>query len=548
MRIDPLFALLSSSIAIVVVIGMRLLLRKYVSAKWLSLLWLPVAWMLLFPVRLQSPLSIYQPVQHIIYRTQSERLEVPLIQEQSDLFTEEEIVHPVFDLQQVGYLIWVTGSFIMLLYYASMEYRLAQKIGKNHIVDSELEKRVRIITKGELPVLISDAVSNCMLFQNRIFLNSKLTMLEDEDLHMVLCHEMAHYHRYHHWVLQIMKFIAGLYFFHPLIYLMKHLVDLDLDEIADHDVGLQYNRVQYCELLLKLGTEVSSAGVPAIKKQIGVKAMKQRFLAILNEKRMKLWMKLGMGLCIVFLVALFVQPQQAISKVTYLVPVETKSTRNVSFSSSSEAVQIVVSGNKEDIAAIVEQELVAMVDLDRLELMMDSQMTDADVQYGSDHLDRSVLERVSIEADPIEITQLSEYEEEEPLIVDLSAVKPIKYIYPIDNPEITCRYECYAGHKAVDIRNKEKDYAPVYAIADGVVIANLYNSVNGYHIRIEHDQSTVSGYNHFKEASPLAVGAAVKQGDIIGISGQSGVATGPHVHLVLEKDGKRVNPLAYLGK
>jgi len=93
------------------------------------------------------------------------------------------------------------------------------------------------------------------------------------------------------------------------------------------------------------------------------------------------------------------------------------------------------------------------------------------------------------------------------------------------------------------------DYAapvgtPVVAAGDGVVAEARYNRNNGRYVKIKHNnQSYETYYLHFSRyAKGIKKGVKVKQGQVIGYVGASGVATGPHLDYRVKKDGKWVNP------
>ena len=72
---------------------------------------------------------------------------------------------------------------------------------------------------------------------------------------------------------------------------------------------------------------------------------------------------------------------------------------------------------------------------------------------------------------------------------------------------------------------------PIYAIADGVVKATN-NEVKGYglYIVIEHTQLKKSSLSAHLSKFNVKVGQLVKQGQIIGYSGNTGLSSGPHLH------------------
>jgi murein DD-endopeptidase MepM/ murein hydrolase activator NlpD len=92
------------------------------------------------------------------------------------------------------------------------------------------------------------------------------------------------------------------------------------------------------------------------------------------------------------------------------------------------------------------------------------------------------------------------------------------------------------------------DYAaptgtPIWAIADGTVIHRGRAGGFGNLVKIQHRNGYVSLYAHMSRfAKDLRVGQSVRQKQVIGYVGQTGLATGPHVCFRLSKDDRYVNP------
>lgn len=77
------------------------------------------------------------------------------------------------------------------------------------------------------------------------------------------------------------------------------------------------------------------------------------------------------------------------------------------------------------------------------------------------------------------------------------------------------------------------DYAaptgtPIRSTADGVIIESSYTSGNGNYVKVRHNNTYTTQYLHMSKRKAV-VGQRVKQGEIIGFVGQTGLATGPHV-------------------
>lgn len=94
-------------------------------------------------------------------------------------------------------------------------------------------------------------------------------------------------------------------------------------------------------------------------------------------------------------------------------------------------------------------------------------------------------------------------------------------------------------HDGVDIANQEG--TEVSASAGGKIIRAEYDSAHGFIVVIEHNDSWQTEYRHFKELS-VDQGEMVDAGDRIGLMGQTGEATGPHLHFSIKKDGRYVDP------
>ena len=92
------------------------------------------------------------------------------------------------------------------------------------------------------------------------------------------------------------------------------------------------------------------------------------------------------------------------------------------------------------------------------------------------------------------------------------------------------------------------DYAaptgtPIMTTADGVVIAAKYTSANGNYVKVRHNGTYTTQYLHMsKIGSGVKNGVRVKQGDVIGYVGSTGLATGPHVCYRFWVNGKQVDP------
>lgn len=119
---------------------------------------------------------------------------------------------------------------------------------------------------------------------------------------------------------------------------------------------------------------------------------------------------------------------------------------------------------------------------------------------------------------------------------------------PVKFSRISSRYTMKRYHP-VQKRWKSHlgtDYAaprgtPIVATADGEVIASAYGKYNGNYVKIRHNSTYTTQYLHMSKRA-VKNGAYVRQGDLIGYVGSTGLATGPHVCYRFWVNGKQVDP------
>ena len=123
-------------------------------------------------------------------------------------------------------------------------------------------------------------------------------------------------------------------------------------------------------------------------------------------------------------------------------------------------------------------------------------------------------------------------------------------VAPLKFSRISSHYSAARNHPILNVVRPHHgiDYAarigtPLWSVADGTVIFLGVNGGFGNLVKIRHAGGYVSFYAHLSSFSPqLADGQKVKQKQVIGFVGQSGLATGPHVCFRVTKYGKYVNP------
>ena len=94
-------------------------------------------------------------------------------------------------------------------------------------------------------------------------------------------------------------------------------------------------------------------------------------------------------------------------------------------------------------------------------------------------------------------------------------------------------------HSGKDIAAPEG--TPVYAAMDGHVSAVGRGEMSGNYVKLRHENGVETLYCHLQSAN-VAEGVAVRRGDVIGFVGQTGLATGPHLHFEVHIDGVKRDP------
>lgn len=133
-------------------------------------------------------------------------------------------------------------------------------------------------------------------------------------------------------------------------------------------------------------------------------------------------------------------------------------------------------------------------------------------------------------------------------------IKHLPTIRPVRIGRITAPYgyridpftEKRAQHLGIDIG--APNGTPIYAAADGMVtrIIKNYtpNKSYGKLVVIDHGNGHQTKYGHLSSIK-VRLGQKVKRWDVIGNVGETGRATGPHLHYEVVAHGKKVNPIKY---
>ena len=126
------------------------------------------------------------------------------------------------------------------------------------------------------------------------------------------------------------------------------------------------------------------------------------------------------------------------------------------------------------------------------------------------------------------------------------------YIWPVSSRKINSPFGqrdtgiagASTNHKGVDIGGVYYN-TEVHAAKAGTVIISQRSSSYGEYVVISHGSGNTTLYAHMSSRS-VSKGDVVEQGDVIGITGSTGISSGPHLHFEITENGVRVDPLQYL--
>ncbi len=95
-------------------------------------------------------------------------------------------------------------------------------------------------------------------------------------------------------------------------------------------------------------------------------------------------------------------------------------------------------------------------------------------------------------------------------------------------------------HRGTDFAAPEG--TPIMASGDGIILKAGWCGGGGNCVKIKHNKTYQTIYAHMKNFSKIAIpGKRVKQGQIIGYVGSTGLSTGPHLHYEVIENGKKIN-------
>ncbi|MFQ5932433.1 MAG: M23 family metallopeptidase [Nitrospiraceae bacterium] len=126
----------------------------------------------------------------------------------------------------------------------------------------------------------------------------------------------------------------------------------------------------------------------------------------------------------------------------------------------------------------------------------------------------------------------------------LPSIWPVKgWITSRFGPRLSPFTDQRAFHNGLDIGARPN--TPIKAAAAGRVRATGFDSMMGNLVLLDHGYGKQTEYAHLSKIL-VKRGQKVKRGDAIGLLGNTGHSTGPHLHYMVKVNGRAVNPLTYI--
>ena len=490
-------AIYGGSAMVLLVLVLRLLLKKYLPRGIFPTLWCAAAVRLLLPITVPTHLSVWNLL-HTPAAAQANGVISDVLTPFPSLAA-SSTAKPAADIAGISpmLLVWLVCAILLAAYfvigYTCMVRRFrGTRLAPQPSIDALLDRfrfsrdpRICVSNSRRAPLTFG-------VFRPTVLLPEDLP-IGDAQFQLVLAHELAHIRRKDCLRKLLLTVCLCLYWWNPLVWMMVWLANRDMELACDEAVlralGPDCKKAYALTLLDMAQRNPKSA---PLCSGFAKSSAEERIRAILCFKRIPAWVG-------IFVSVLFVLTASAFT---------------------TQAVNPSV--------------------LPEMEPAVQEKIPEENV---------AVSVPVS---EPIPTTPPIMPEQETESETQPQPEVPA-YIFPLEdaNAEVTNPYGWQAHpvtkqkslHSGVDLA---ADYGTnVLAVADGTVLDCSYDAAYGYILTLEHENGVQTQYAHLSEFLVNA-GAEVRQGQIIAKTGDSGWATGPHLHLGVLIDGEAVDPLEAL--
>ena len=555
------------------------LIQKRYTAKTGYVLWLALAVWLLLPVDWSLPehaVTITVPETSQVWAAPAE----PAITTAETGMAKPPARQTVLTPVQVLAGTWLAGALGLLLWHGTGYLLASRRLRAGSWEEPGDQALMAALWAGEhgqpevLRTADPAAPLSLGLVQPLVFLP---TGLGEEETDLVLSHEFAHVRRRDLWYKFLLLLVNAAHWFNPLVWWMCRQAGQNLEYCCDDAVVDGRDaafRHAYGQLLLRYAAH--GAGVPlyATRLSSGGRQMKGRLMNLFLKKKtgvllvaVALCAAVAVGSLVTFQPARAETPMTAQEALDTLAESVTITDKELSFTipaayEKADDWRIQVSGRYQ----MGEGEATSIhlisndgtagrwkggegaysvpltdYDLDQFEdLTLWAFLTDEDGKELEREVDLLALRRGVLTDGADAIIKW----------VDADAVEPV-WVWPVpEYQEVTetfgTRVHPITGettsHDGVDLAAPEG--AAVLAVRSGTVAETGWDDTDGNYALLDHGEGLTTRYGCLSAVS-VQTGDAVAQGDVLGTVGQTGAATGPHLHLEAAQDGALYDPLSW---
>ena len=570
-------SLTASAVLLPLLLLGTLIQRRY-TAKTCYVLWLALAVWLLLPVDWSLPepaVTITVPEVPQVWTAPAEPVTLP-----AGTGTPETVPEPARRTlptpAQVLAGTWLAGAVGLLLWHGAGYLLIRRRLRAGSWEEPEDQVLMASLWKGEygapevLRTADTAAPLSLGLFRPLVFLPAGLG---EEETAMVLSHELAHVRRRDLWYKFLLLLVNAAHWFNPLVWWMCRQAGRNLEYccddavVAGRDAAFRYD---YGQILLRYAAHGAGLPLYATRLSSGGRQMKGRLMNLFLKKKTGV-MLVAAVLCAAVAVGALVtvQSAQAETPMTAREALDTLA-RSVTINDKELTFTIPAAYEKADDWRIQVSGRYQMGE----EGVMSVHLIDNDgaagrwkggegaysvplTDYDLDQFESLTLWAFLTDEDGKEL------EREVDLLsargtnghdvivaVDLSAAEPT-WVWPVpgyeevSNPFGT-RVHPITGkessHDGVDLSAPEG--VAVLAVRSGTVAETGWDDTDGNYVLLDHGDGLTTLYGCLSTVS-VQTGQTVAQGDVLGAVGQTGAATGPHLHLEAAQDGIPYDPLTW---
>lgn len=484
----------SASVLICFVVLLRALCRRRLPAGFYRILWITAAARLLIFAKISSPVSIFTLVKNSSgsaaggTMTGAWHAVVPVTGTLSPA--------PAANFLSPFFLIWVAGVVLLAAAFLLPHMRFCRRL--HQAAETEWEGRRILVYPGSV---VPCAVG---LFRPAVCLPKVPLEYDPDTLACILAHENAHIRRGDIFVKWLFAAALSLHWFNPLVWVLYVLACRDLEFACDDAVIRRVgsdavSRARYAAVLLDQ-MEARAGGISTALSILGsgkTSPAKERILRMIQPKKTSAVLLVIAALLCAAVTAVFAAAP--------------------------------IGASTDSVPSLPEEDLVWSPPTDPLPL------APADVD--------SVTLIFPLPADSVwEMTAPFGAVAYIPQRIGRND-PPFYYLarIPDDNGNETTVVTLVTNHDGVDLAVAQG--TDVLAVADGTVLEASYDWQRGIYVMIDCG-GVIAEYRHLEKYT-VSPGDTVSQGDVIGHTGYTGNATGPHLHFSLIVNGEYVDPMEY---